>query len=124
MGRLSSGQGTAAGDRSCRRIQSESEPRELTASPVGQLSASLERSFNNTWENMVSQGSDDLQETMNNDSQEIEVKNTELFKTGNLSVSTPGGTGRVDWDGTFSTVTTLPDPTKTQGRVLHPEQPR
>ena len=31
-----------------------------------------------------------------------------------------GRYGRVDWDGTSSTLTTMPDPTKTQGRVLHP----
>ena len=30
----------------------------------------------------------------------------------------------MDWDAPFSTVTTIPDPTKTQGRVLHPDQHR
>ena len=72
-----SGQATAAGDRSCRRIQSESEPTQAS-----QLSASLEWSINNTWEN-TGQGSEDLQEMMGNDSQEVEVEDTVLFKTGN-----------------------------------------
>ena len=57
----------------------------------GQLSASLERSINNTWENMnQGQGSDDLQEMIDNDS--LEVENTELFKSGNFSVSIPNFT--------------------------------
>ena len=83
MGRLSSDQATAAGDRTCRRIQSESEP--LEVSQASQLSASLERFINNTWENTGQvQGSEDLQEMMNNDNQEVEVEETALFKTGNL----------------------------------------
>ena len=36
----------------------------------------------------------------------------------------PGRYGRVCLDDHFSTVTTEPDPNKTQGRVLHPDQPR
>ena len=35
-----------------------------------------------------------------------------------------GRYGRLDWEGVFPTVTTTPDPTKTQGRVIHPEQHR
>ncbi|XP_066260848.1 DNA (cytosine-5)-methyltransferase 1-like [Euwallacea similis] len=35
-----------------------------------------------------------------------------------------GTYGRVSWDGTLATVTTNPEPTATQGRVLHPEQHR
>ena len=84
LGRLSAGE---AGDRSCRRIESESEPSEVTASQAGQLSVSLERSINNTWENMeLGHASDDLRE-MKNNNQDIEVETPEFFKTGNLNVS-------------------------------------
>ena len=77
LGRLSSGQATAAGDRTCRRIQSESEP--LEVSQASQLSASLDRIINTTWENTDQGQGIDLQKMMNNDSQEVE-----LFRTGDL----------------------------------------
>lgn len=33
-------------------------------------------------------------------------------------------TGRISWDGYFSTTVTDPEPMGKQGRVLHPDQPR
>ena len=81
MARLSlqsSGPATASRDRSSRRIQSDSEPGE-----VSQLSASLQRERSSNQDQ--SQGSEDLDlpEMMNQDSQ-VKVEDTELFGTGEV----------------------------------------
>ena len=74
MGRLSSHQTTNG-----RRIHSDGEPLEVRPSQTSQLSASLDRIINTTWENTDQDQGIDLQKMMNNDSQEVE-----LFRTGDL----------------------------------------
>ena len=74
LGRLSSHQTTTG-----RRIHSDGEPLEVRPSQTSQLSASLDRIINTTWENTDQDQGLDLQEMMNNDSQEVE-----LFRTGDL----------------------------------------
>ena len=76
---------TVTRDLSSERIQSDSGPSEVSSSQSRQLSASLDRIINNTWENSR-QGSGDLPWMMNNDSQ-VEAEDTgmrEFFKTGEV----------------------------------------
>ena len=47
-----------------------------------------------------------------------------LAHTANRNNNWSGLYGRLDWDGVFNTVTTNPEPSNQQGKVLHPEEDR
>ena len=70
-------------DLSSERIQSDSGPSEVSSSQSRQLSASLDRIINNTWENSR-QGSGDLPWMMNNDGQAEDTEMKKFFKTGEV----------------------------------------